>query len=952
MTKQSSHGDVQMRDLLSATISKCVQMLADCTKYSSSPNAAKHRLLINLMKSRILIARLLVALRFMKYPCIKLLNNVKKKELNNNAQICIKGFQNILRQIQEKPLAPLKIEDIEDLTEAIEIKQNEVLNADFTFLFMNKIPQRLTFHKIVKNRAYFACKGEYSFIIRKSKNNAFKLKLFTINWPPNLSFPDILLKYISKLIQYYLETPISALTNIDNVLHLMYSTASLPLLAIEFEKVYKLFNYVLTRKTNKLFIAFGKKYGFHGKFKFEMDHDVLKITSCAPIFVPTSLLPNDPFVPTQFIATPHTFALPNSGPAIPSLFIIGLPYETFKYAEELLGFMRDVSIYTRLRNIWEPLMRSLALMGGSFLEPKFEYNKKVSSLSRIEVYNSVGFYLLSITCDAYTGSLFIDIYNTKTKLHDNTIYSNAYQLGSMVQGIGINLVFRIATRIMTNSISPSSYNNPYINFMLSYSNYFYIHYQSSNGYPAFEIYDINGNSYICPDIIKSQNLATANSWRKLSETAIAVCNFIFILETERLLKEKGFKTVRSPVSVEFLASNFSTCKISVISPTAWKLTVKIHSPLVPFLFDSSYSVIGSIKNARSAEQSVECFMFFAKMFDIIAHSSFILTNNYHDKESCYFSGFLVDDTVGNIEVKNLPQIAGSNKKKVYWKLINNFPSVSSELLIGGETNWVLSAILDQKNPSPLLAGFLASSSLLMKRIKTNLNSNWSIVHQGSTNVFHLIAFEKYTISCEIRPTNIVLIYCSPIPPASSVLIPLLSAKVLEAGNGRTNIRLRMSLDELIKTLPKIEFYLRKIGQFAECGFKFIYSQIPRPHMSIDVNNMKADIYYDSINLRCSDPSISVILQSLPTTPEFVISLLNIPNPQLQKSYSVVLSAVFSLSSESAVISAKSVNFRGNRVYLSISGFPFEIIGTTARCGEMSFRTEDVNEVKAALANLF
>lgn len=948
MTNRSP--DIKLQDLLSAALSQCEQTLR--ASQDRTPNRSKQNFMISLLKCQIILVRLLVAFRFSKYPYMKMLNISRKKEMNNVANRSIFHLQNLYKKLQENKLIPLpSVEEQAEIEESIENPQN-IANNDFTFLFINQIPQRLKQIRIIRNRAYFNCPNEYSFVIRKNRKNEFKLKSYTINWPKNITFPDITLKMISNLIKFYLETPNTALANIDRVLHLFYSTSELPLITKELGKLTNDFSFTLTRKYNKIICSFGEFYGFHGKFIFEMDHEILKMSSCAPIFVIFDISKKS-FFPGKFIETPHTLASTDLVSCPPSMFNYGLPSGTHKFAEILIRHVRDSVVFTRLRNVWNPLMRYLTYIGGTHLIPKFDFDFNFCFKSKINVYSSVNFYLFGISIDAPTGQLHLDIFNNYIKLSKYAVWSNTREILDLLESLCVNFIFRSATRISQNVFVPTSeFHYPSINFVTSYSDYFYIKYVSTNGYPFMQILDTKGEVYNCPDLIKSHHLGTESSWKNLTNTTTNATNFIFILEVERILNEKGFKCIRSPYSVLFFADGFARCVISLCSQFCWKLSVKIHSPISPAFFDYKYCISGSVTDARSPHVAVESFLYLSKLLDIISHTSLGLPGGESDRELCIYESRLPNNSKFSVSPVEDLYLEGSSDKKVNWRLGNMFPSIQMHVLGGDQINFNFETIKALAKPAPSLAAFLSHTILMMQRVQKCLSSKWSFIYQSLT-AFHLVYENIFTIPCEIRPANLVLLYCTPIPPASSVIVPLLSAKILEAANGRTNFRFRMTVDEFCRTIEKIAQYCTNVKAFIDAGLtptRFVQTPIPR--MQVDMNGVILDISLDNVNMSASDSTLNQYIPHCPISPAFCAILCQISSLVLQRTFITVIAAINALSKNGAETAIASATFRGSRVEINIAGFPFELFGTTARCGDMAFKCDDFNEVKAYLGNLF
>ena len=902
-----------------------------------------------LFKTRVIVLRLLATFRFLKSPYLELLEKSKENAEKNEKRHRNIDYREIISRIKEHPLSPLpKIpKEMRFIEEKTKFKKNKILN--FAKLFEREIPDRLKNFKINGNVIIFIVPNEYTLIIKRKTDQKFFIKYFTVYFSKFSRNMERTIKQLTCVLQSYMKDPSLCLAKIDRLLHSIFIYGIMGKVVEKMAKMKTSFPYRISY--NNVWINFDFAEGFGAQRRLILSQFKGKIIfSCpAPLYIPNEDLP-EVFIPGTVYATPHTFALPSEGSANLNSRVVYLEIPLEEPTTASFDYCMDILIFTRLINCWNPLMKVLTCYGATFVTPVLRWIKNASSLSRIEV-NAGTTLLMTIHVDVTTGAVIVNFAGREITMQNFVDWTTQPSFPYTLFNIIFDLIFKTRSRFSYRMDLHKNFQSGYIAINVSPCPNFVVFYESKLGVPRLLIFDKEGNQYETPETVELKNMSVRMSWVYVDTLSGCIKKILFIMEVERICKEKGIKTSRAYTRLRISSREFSIVELSVVGLTRWKLKFWLNSAIFTKITCNNLVFTGTIDSARSPQFVMHVYDKVDQLLLLIVQLGFAskksqimksLTMNYAPDVSFKINNDKIEFQVSIVSTNNAFIFQGSSPTKVFYDTTFFSPGILISIVSSNVLSNGLKKISSSFTTTKFIGYINHSIIPLYNLYEYCKNNNWEIVNWSSPTVFQLIYHKIYTISVELKTMHIYSICFSSHLPCAALLVPLVSIKAITAAASKGAYRMKYETAKFQLVLSTIEAFVKRYEEVQEAGFgNPVMDSSKFPKIMLSSGQFRCALDREKIIVLCNDSYMNDLIINIPKNgPNLKLMLRLSSDRMLFITVFKFLSILSHISPEEETNAVETLTFKESGCLLYIRNYRFVISYNIVTTSERVFSVDD------------
>ena len=977
---------IQLRSVVAAVL-KIMRKTLNMKDFNPTFPKSRYSLMKNIYFCKIIVARCITLFRFLHSPQYK--NVIKNRKL-------IENDLNIIERFDYKQLIKRTHEDIKNSYQKpkfhnfFSVPPNlKVRNTfqQFNDFFANVIHSDKRIIKVMGNCIRIVHKDHFGFMIQKTKDNKYKFKNLTIFVPEDAN-RDITtnVKYIIALINKYLASPSTALEKLENLFYSIIGSCVLWKICKELIPLQDLYHFRLYRKNNSIYLTFGDKFYERGSFSLLYLRGNFIIRSAAPVYIPYPSQDLKMVIPQSMFATPHTFLSfdnlrllaehfsenvkieddLNFNDSKAHMFLASLPPSFCSMPFDIISFIRKIVIYTQLRTAWDPLMKIIAMNKMLFLAPRIAFDTNIPTLSSIIFFHTLHHQqlLASITIDQVTGEIMLSSDQLSISVHNIILY----RLHSLFSTILFQFLFshfmkgfRIELRIPKDT----NIDFPCATIGVSYAKHFEVCFQSMS-IPRITVLDKNGKSHVCQEILTFNNLKNYDAWQYMPLARDAIMSFLFILELQSIFEKKGHKP--QLLNNMLIVQDYEfICAIIKTTDLQWKMKIMLNvNAFLQNHFIGKFVFTGNILNSRSPQcvfnicdqfHSMVCMSKFT-VFSSLQNPILSRMEFRYSQNSILLSSqiSLPEKPMFNIHYDNLEIFANIPKKCTYITVSNNQPKCFMSLNTKNAVSYALRNLDITQISALKFQGFIAHSLIpILKTLYKAELEGWQMIAWTSPSVFQLIYMKKYTLTIELKPFHYFFICLSSELPNGAMIIPIISqAAVAQNAPMRHAYRTKYHMKDFFNAIKNIENFIKRFEDAINAGYTPIKLEIhPIPKVLLSFYNLTCSLEARKTNLTITgDQRVNDALINMPKTIDTLrLMTLLINRHSLMILLARVLTVLNNINKDVFDTAAATAFFEGNKVHININGFPFQLNGNTATCGELVFRGDSMDEIQNALMTI-
>ncbi|EAX91017.1 hypothetical protein TVAG_264930 [Trichomonas vaginalis G3] len=808
-------------------------------------------------------------------------------------------------------------------------------------------------------------KNEYKYIIRISKTLNLKLESYSIEYPKTKHLSKEIFIQLTKIVQDCLTQPSAAISKIHRILHTFYVSGQMSIFADLLVNYQKDFHYCISRIENGLEIEFNEQMHINNKFKITYSQDGIVVFSDIPYYIPRAIYNNECNYFTNFF-TSHTFSNIDTtdSPGMPVVIYFSIMDRFKTELQVILSTMRDTVYYSHLCRNWIPISKAITLSSNSTaFKLTIDFDIKHSKFSSYRLY-SHSEEDAKITIDEEKNQYVVDFEAFVTKFCFDRNISDSRQFHVQIFPLLFQQFFNL---IISPSLSiTSEANRNYIfGCVLSFAPHFQVLFGVDRLKPTIKVVDLEGNEYICPELIKLRSLIKELDIKQsMHQMEIYISTFIFILEVEYLLKENKYRTERFANGLIFSYSHLSSAKINTVG-NQWRLTIIFDNSACLPLKERAFQFSGEIHTARSAELVIELLHKFTSYMNLSGHMIFgsatvdsVLRDTFNFNQEGSFLTNCKIDGMGEtaffcVSFSSNSVFEGLTSKYQTIRLGHSVPSVDTRFIKNFTSNNSLSYADITSSADTKFIAYLIHSSIAMVTLEgIGRRPGWKLLSWSSPTVFQLVYNSKFTLNIELKPMHNLYLCVSSKVPSAVVIVPLASLQVNNATNVKSAYRIRYTVAELVKMIPEVEKFVKRYEEAMSVGFNnghLVMNTVPQ--IIMNVPGINCIIEKERTVLQSEDQMLNNELQAIPASMDvmrLVVSLLQRPGLLL---FAVrILKQMFEIDKDAAETTAATTFIENRNVIMNINGFPFELTEGKAICGDLFFMNTQ-KEIELALVQI-
>jgi hypothetical protein len=771
------------------------------------------------------------------------------------------------------------------------------------------------------------------------------------------------------IIQNYLENPKVAFIKIDDFFNALFSNGAIVNICKNLVDLQDSYHFKIINHRKYISIIFGEFFFERGIYKITFSNGRVIVSSASPVYLPQKIETMEKITPAAFLSTPHTFALPDGQePPSPKMLFFSLKPTICKCPRVLIGFLRDVTIYTQLLTVWNPLMKLLSSIGINSLTPRLHFNAECSSMSMIVIGNDAKMPSFVVTIDQFTGEMFFKTQLFSLSLHKFIFAEKPiFLFVKKVIAVIIQILFSSTYRFTCHIKQDPNQDLKYLIMGFSYAPGFRILHKIIRGNTKLEVIGLDGNVFYSPYFIHYVKVQSPiELMDDIDKCFKKLGDFVFILQLEYLFKEKGYTIERTISSIVFTNRIFDAVQITA-NNGVWRVKFHTRATLLHRFIRVS-EINGMVHTANSPEVVLNIVEGFTKYIDVVAHTTFGFVKEITKSSSnplvynnCIVSSgsFNISGEEHGLEIIFADHIQSISHNKLTKSHEISACSVPRTIVTMKRENPIRNALkridISSISSSSKLSAFLVHSMVpLIHTVNFTKRDGWQMICSDFPSVFQLIYQGKYTFSIELKTMHVFSVCISSNLPNGAAVVPFISTSVIkQIIPSRKTFRIRYPMKEFFTTFQAFELYIKRYEDTVNAGFMPLSIDThPVPRAVLMCNGIVCSVDAKKTTLKYGDPKVNEALENMPKTLDSMRLMTLITNKHtLMIFVARLLTALYKFNKSEFETAAATAYYGSGKIYLNINGFPFEINGVTASCGELAFRGDTMNEIEKSIMSI-
>ena len=958
---------IKLKDLLSSAVKSCTQSFSFSFEKKPIKLSSKLSLMKALFKNKVIISRLLVIFRFFKSKNFQKIKNLKI--INEKDQFPINfeaWYHNIIQEIKKNPLPKLRNIDVSQIFQIPQIRYQPTNFFLFESLQIFRLPLKQRNYRTKGSYIIFIVESEYSFVLKKDKNDKYRITEFSLYFPQMRTSQTQSFKKLASVLQSYCSDPSTCLEKIHSLLHSIYINGLLSDFVSSLSKIRGNIPFTLSHKGAWIKIQFPKGFGNQREFVLLRSFGYIAVMSTAPLYFPPQSETNLVFVPKPVYMTPHYFVhmkdleTNNSYP-----FLLFFQIENYfkEYAMVFINILETMILYTRLRTAYEPIMKSIAYNSAVLLQPEVHWRNTCPTLSSIDIKSEETF-MFSFKIDPLTGFISVRILGKEITIKDFIEWNYTSILIPSLVAVFFEYAFHSTSRYTFRNKNVNSSSLKLFKMRLSYAPHFLLYFIAPSKSPSISVFDNDGNQYETAALIELKLLSDKNSMKRFGEIMDTLNGFLFILEVERIFNQNNIKTVRTSTSLTIVSSHFSYAAITIESQDTWKMKFVLSSSILPKMINRVIVTYGDINAARSAEFAYNFFLSNCYIIQTIEQLAFgsstnqVYQLNFLGLETSFIQlqikGFHTKPQI-IIDVNLIRSLSGSSHTTNYYytKRMEFEPKI--RFLHSSPLNQSLHQYCRSKKSTIQFIAYLDHSIIPLLRIEEFIkNKKWTILFSHHAEGFQLIYNRKYTMTVELKPVSTFIICISAKFPSAALLIPLFSVRILSASSKVKIFAMKLQLQQFLDCLRRIEVFINQYEEIVDAGFENpILEPSNNPKIFFEKYDFKCCISKDKVLALCQDMQTNEAISKLhPTKANLSLMLKLTNNKPLLITVARIITAIDSISHDKSKETSETLSILENgTVSMKINNTDIIINSTTIFFNSQPFYIQSINDINQIVVQL-
>jgi len=565
---------------------------------------AKRNLIRAIQKARILLARLLVILRlnFVGFYANSQLDENGKSSM----QISQEQLGNLLKKISSITSVVINMDG--EYRERIDKIANSIprsisFQQSYHYLFLRNLPKSIASFRIKDNKVIVVSPRFYFIVFKIIDESTCRIGQIRVKWPIGCRISDHVVKeYVKKWICFDPKDS-DVFQSIDGKLRDLVSTSMFVKIVKSLSLIAKDYGCSIKYSDKLMKLCFSVHFAPYNEFIIEIVSYRVLIRSKTPLFIPPK---------SEYVETTDNCVLFNDYLSFCDRQIIvchlDKPDTDFN---TILSYLRDAVCYTRIRNMWLFVIRTLIITTPIRIKGSFNFSPVAVSQSEIVLKYALSD-LCSIFIDSKTGkpgfhlswSMGID---TKQLYKDftNSMFSYSdffsYLINARTVYYGFNVIFgnHIQHFLPQNPLRMQ----PIYHVSFSFSSDYILICMRGNFKPRFIVSSIDGN-----DNRETPNLAAFNSMtkRKMPQSLLTAIkdakNLILLSQLQKDLSEIGALSVVYANGMKIIIKPSLFIRLKIRHGGYWKLV--FYKNGYPFFSDGFIVFNGDGLTSRFSEYIV------------------------------------------------------------------------------------------------------------------------------------------------------------------------------------------------------------------------------------------------------------------------------------------------------------------------------------------------------------